>query len=271
MFGIWRKTKQHRPINLPFTKLKKLLYILPFILFACKKEVRDYYTKHLVLEVEQELYSTDRRPTSLTKKRPKKDTTIIVYPPEVIYNRVIHIETKGCWVSGTSWNANGDFYATPSSLPEESIQSNIEAVKAAYSAFNVIVTRDESIYNLTPKAYRQKEIWTDNWEWYGYVGGVAYRNSFGTEQPCFVFTSLLGATNTIQAAVHELGHTLGLPHKAVGYWAGSIWYATASYSLDQNWMGAGYSYPYHIFETDAVDYFGNLLNQPQIIKYTLSK
>jgi hypothetical protein len=237
----------------------KLLSILLLALFSCTKESISI-SKHLVLEVEQEINIPEAR-KPLSNRRPPKDTTI-VYNPSYSSNRVLYIETKGCLVSGTAWNSNGDFYATASSLPEESIRVIIDSLKRAYSAFKVIVTRDERIYNHTPSAYRQKEIWTDNYQWYGMVGGVAYRNSFGTEQPCFVFTSLLGARNTVLASVHELGHTLGLPHDSDG---------VNTYSTGSNWMGAGYSYPYHLFSTVSYDPTGRLWNQIETIINTLNK
>lgn len=203
-------------------------------------------------------------------KRPK-DTTVTYDPPAYTGNNIIHLDFGGAYVSGQGWNsyAGGDFYATPSSMSPFEQYNTFDTINRAYSNFRTLVTLDESMFDLTPQAYRQKVVFTDYSDWYGSAGGVAYRNSFGTGTFCFVFSKLLSnyTPYVAFAGVHEAGHTLGLRHAVDGYYDSTgAWVLIASYTQGKNWMGAGYPYPYHVFEewvyiaSGAKQYQFNVIN-----------
>src|SRR6185503_17178456 len=128
------------------------------------------------------------------------------------------LDFDGEVVSNTLWNINGPFTCASSGLSADQQVQILARVRQDYSAFNVTVTTDEAIYNTYPQNKRRRCIITTSWEWYGYVGGVAYLNSFNwyDDSPCFVFSSLLGFnTKYISDAIsHEFGHTFGCRHKA---------------------------------------------------------
>ncbi len=261
-------------------KLTTILLLSLFII-SCKKEISTTsktikVQRKLTLEVDDFNNPNLRKPTINPGKgnKPPRDTTVIVDSP-FIYNgqRVLYVETNGTTVSNTSWNVSGDFYATPCSYTEVEIQNIVDTLKglSVYGQFPVLVTRDKNIYNATPTLYRQMEIITDYNEWYGNsAGGVAYRNSFGVEQPCFVFSKMLNARNAQLASVHEFGHTLGLPHDAVGYFdSNGVWVLQNIYSNGNNWMGAGYNTSFHTFSTESYDPNGTIRNQFLIINNTL--
>jgi hypothetical protein len=256
--------------------------LLAIIIFSCSKsDINKASSKTKILVFQEDDFGVSKNLRTIGKGhgkgRPPRDTVVVDDPPTPTYNgqRIFHIDTDGELVSGTSWNWMGNIAATPSSMSETQINEVVDSVKKAY-AFNsnLIVTRDVVLYNLCPLAYRQKIILTDYSDWYGNAGGVAFMYSFGSGTPCWVFSKLLGnrTKDVVLATAHELGHTVGLPHKVVGYYdATNKWIQTSNYSYDWNWMGAGYSYPYHIFETDAVIDGGYTINQPQTIINTLSQ
>jgi hypothetical protein len=257
--------------------------LLSLIFFSCTKEVVEQTTPQMSQKQKTLIFVHDDFGVNaanrtigkgtLKNHRPPKDT-VVVDDPGTTYGGtyIFHLDIDGEYISGTAWNRNGDFYATPPSMPVFELYNVLNATVAAYSSYKVTVTFDEQVYSITPQSHRQKEVFTDNSSWYGNAGGVAYINSLGAETPCFVFSALLGnnTQNVTLAAVHELGHTVGLPHKADGYYDSTgAWVLLASYTRDQNWMGAGYGYAYHVFETDAPDYYGNKINQPLVINNTL--
>lgn len=132
---------------------------------------------------------------------------------------VLYLDFNGEYVSGTSWNWNGDINCLPSGLDSSQIQSVLDSVKAKYNRFKVIVTTNESLYNTAPVNERQRIIITESFEWFGQAGGVAFLGSYswGDNTPCFVFSSLLSYNlkNISEAVAHEAGHTLGLRHQSI--------------------------------------------------------
>lgn len=132
---------------------------------------------------------------------------------------VIYLDFNGQYVANTMWNVNGPINAAPANLTSEEIGLVFQRVAADFSPFNVTVTTDEAVYNAGNPAKRMRVVITESWEWYGQAGGVSYLNSFtwGTNTPCFVFSSLLGynVKRIAEASSHEAGHTLGLRHQSV--------------------------------------------------------
>jgi hypothetical protein len=256
--------------------------LLAIILFSCSKSDVKIQAKTKTLILQEDDFGVSRNLRTIgkgrNKGRPPRDTVVVDNPPPPTYNgqRIFHIDTDGELVSGTSWNWMGDILAAPCTMSDAQINTIVDSVIKAYSFNpNLIVTRDVALFNLCPVAYRQKVILDGDGSWYGTnAGGVAFLNSFGAGTPAFVFTKLLGnRTNDVKLATgHELGHTVGLVHKAVGYYNTSgTWITTSNYSYDWNWMGAGYNYDYHIFETDAINSSGYPVDQFATIINTLSQ
>jgi hypothetical protein len=191
-------------------------------------------------------------------------------PPPSGGPSTMYLDFDGETISGTSWNHNGDFYATPSGLTEDEQQVVLAAYIAAYDTFPVTITIDESIYKATPSNRRQRVVFTEYYEWFGSAGGVAFVSSWGTrigsaEQPCFVFTSLLAyrVKDIIFAGVHEAGHTLGLYH--------AVDFSGQSYSNGPYWMGGSYQWQtsQYLFRALGLDSRGNTVCEPCVINQTL--
>lgn len=163
---------------------------------------------------------------------------------------VLLLDFDGYYVSGTSWNTNGDINCDYSGLSLTEQDTVIATVTAYYTGFNVIVTTDESVYYNAPTNRRIRCVITETWEWYGSAGGVAFVGSFSwgdnTNTPCFVFSSLLSYNlkNIADATAHELGHTLGCRHQSV-YDSNCV--KTSEYNYGEGCcgpiMGASYSRP----------------------------
>lgn len=129
------------------------------------------------------------------------------------------LDFNGQLISGTLWNTNGDVYCNTSGLTATAITNILERVKHDYSfEDSLIITTDEAVFNSYPKYKRMRIVITTSWEWYGYVGGVAYINSFNwdDDSPCFVFSSLLGLNEKYisDATSHEGYHTFGGRHNS---------------------------------------------------------
>jgi len=132
-------------------------------------------------------------------------------PPAVVF-----LDFDGGVVSGTAWNVNGDIIYDYSGLTYDEQQQVMNIVASLFGGFNVKITNDEAVFNAAPSNRKMKAIFTETWSWYGKAGGVAFKDSmfWTTDEPCWVFTSLLGyIVNHIGAAgTHEPGHTIGLNH-----------------------------------------------------------
>lgn len=152
-------------------------------------------------------------------------------PPPILAN-VILLDFDGQYVANTMWNVNGPIPCTPANLTAEEAGLILQRVATDYSPFNIIVTTDEAVYNAANPSKRMRVVITESWEWYGQVGGVSYINSFtwGSNTPCFVFSSLLGydVKKIAEACSHEAGHTLGLRHQ-------SLYDATGNKLNEYNW------------------------------------
>ena len=132
---------------------------------------------------------------------------------------VILLDFNGHYVANTMWNVNGPYTCSPANLTAEEADPILQRVVTDFTPFNITVTTDEAVYNAANPSKRMRVVITESWEWYGQVGGVSYLNSFtwGSNTPCFVFSSLLGYSvkKIAEACSHEAGHTLGLRHQSL--------------------------------------------------------
>lgn len=192
-----------------------------------------------------------------TKRSPVDDNNALRRPTKTVGGTtpsptggVILLDFNGHLVRNTSWNVNGDLNCAPANLTAAQIDEILMRVSNDYSPFNILVTTDEAVYNAANIYKRMRVLFTESWEWYGQVGGVAYTGSFtwGDNTPCFIFSSLLNynTKNISEAASHEAGHTLGLRHQA-SYDANGVLVSSYNYgqgSGETSWapiMGVGYS------------------------------
>ena len=163
-------------------------------------------------------------------------------------NNVIYLNFLGKTVANTMWNTSGTFTVGESGLVQGEIDYVAAQVRAHYTDFNVNVTTNKSEYDAAPFGRKIEIVITEDYQWYGQAGGVAYINSFfwtdGT--PGFVFSLLLNYNthNIAEAAAHEAGHTLGLRHQ-VDCENGVI---TSQYSYGKT-MGVSYNVPLGIWFT----------------------
>ena len=176
---------------------------------------------------------------------------------------VIFLDFDGQQVTNTSWNVNGSLNCAASNLTAAQIDEILMRVGNDYSPFNILVTTDEAVYNAANVYKRIRVVFTESWEWYGQVGGVAYTGSFtwGNNTPCFVFSSLLNynTKNISEAASHEAGHTIGLRHQA-SYDANGVLVSNYNYgqgSGEISWapiMGVGYNSNLTIWHNGPTSY-----------------
>lgn len=182
-------------------------------------------------------------------------------PPTTQARGVIFLCFEGATVINTSWNILAPTIACAySGLSEDEKRVVIDSVIQDFSRFDVNITTDENVFNNTPSNRRLKVIVTESYEWYGNgAGGVALINTFAntTDEPCFVFSSLLGYNlkYIAEAISHEAGHTLGLYHHAK--WDGNC-NLVSEYDRGGNGkapiMGVGYYEPETEFDIGATVY-----------------
>jgi len=132
---------------------------------------------------------------------------------------VILLDFYGEYVANTMWNVNGPITCAAANLTAEEADFILQRVITDFTPFNITVTTDEAVYNAANPSKRMRVVVTESWEWYGQAGGVSYINSFtwGSNTPCFVFSSLLGYNVKMiaEACSHEAGHTIGLRHQSL--------------------------------------------------------
>ncbi|HEX7906280.1 MAG TPA: T9SS type A sorting domain-containing protein [Chitinophagaceae bacterium] len=162
---------------------------------------------------------------------------------------VIFLDFDGHTVNGTSWNYSGPIECGGAGLTTAKITEIFNRVAEDYRPFNINITTDSTKFLAAAANRRMRVILTVTSSWYGNSGGVAFVNSFTSNDntPCFVFTALLGysAKNIAEAASHEAGHTLGLYHQSL-YDANCVKitdYYAGTGSGETSWapiMGVGY-------------------------------
>lgn len=162
--------------------------------------------------------------------------------PPTTTEGVIYINFFGKTISNTMWNTMGTLTVQDAGLAQVEIDQITNEVKAHFPAYNVRVTLDKAVYDAAPLGHKIEIIVTEDYQWYGQAGGVAYINSYfwSDGSPAFVFSLLLGYNPhyIAEAVSHEAGHTLGLEHQTDCV-NGSV---TVSYSYGKT-MGNSYSVP----------------------------
>lgn len=203
--------------------MKKLFYFLLVVaIFSCNKEVEKVVTqkppadKELINEAkDREVAARKGGNSNWNGHNPNNNPTDPPPPPPppdtTKKKAVILLDFDGHHVTGI-WG----IFDVEASLLDAKGQAEALAVARADYSFNdsILITTNEDVYFTYPANKRTRVVITKT-NFYGNVGGVAYRNSmsWGDETCCFVFSSLLGnANNTGKAASHEAGHTLGCPH-----------------------------------------------------------
>lgn len=179
--------------------------------------------------------------------------------------KTIYLDFTGHTTSNTYWNSktSGAPIVTPAYSSDADvtnfsagelaqIQEIWQRVAEDYAPFDVNVTTVEPQLSSLEKAGADDTSWGvrvviggRSSDWFGGgAGGVAYIGSFNASNdlPVFVFPGDLGngyARYVAEAASHEVGHSLGLPHQGtdtVGYYTGSGTGATGWAPI----MGVGY-------------------------------
>jgi len=190
--------------------------------------------------------------------------------------RVIYLDFDGETISNTSWNFSENFgkpiVAEPFDLDgipqtfndEEQtyIKQAWERTKEAYSIYNVNVTTSKATFNSTPVSQRIRVMITPTDLWFrilnGESSGVAYFDSFGQNEPAWVFFDpILNGADIGLIAVHEIGHTVGLEHDGLN--------ASEYHDGQDGWgpfMGAPY-YSSHVTFSNG-DYDGATEFQPDL-------
>lgn len=201
-------------------------------------------------------------------------------------NRTIYLDFDGATITGTGWNAAGQFnmdpinavgysldgdYATFSPTEQANIYQIWQSVSEDFSSFDVNVTTAVPASGVLERTNSQdtvfgtKALITNTTAIGGGSGGIAFLASFDATnsayyQPAFVFQQGLG-NNTkaiAEAASHEVGHNLGLEH--AGTIAHDAVAANGYYQGQGAWapiMGASYYRPVTQFSSGEYQYSNN--------------
>lgn len=129
--------------------------------------------------------------SSCTKETLKNDTN-----EEPIFSNVIYLDFDGAGLSD-----------------KDQIKV-LNKVQGYFNLFKVTITRDQDVFNAANVENRQEVILT-----YGddqLEPGIAFVNSFGKNDPCYVYTNLIyyNPERIAIIAAHEIGHTLNLYHQS---------------------------------------------------------
>lgn len=172
-------------------------------------------------------------------------------PPTTNSQNVVYLNFWGAEVSGTMWNTNGVIIATEAGFVQVEIDQIVTQVLRHFPLYDVKITTNKAEFDAAQEGHKMEVIITENYQWFGQAGGVAYINSFfwTSKEPCWVFSLLLNYNThyVAEAIAHEAGHTLGLRHQSdcVGgvvtnqYRNG--WMMGVSYYVDLGIQGVGTS------------------------------
>ncbi len=142
----------------------------------------------------------------------------------------IWLDFDGGFVSGTLWNtaySNPFITYGPTTFVNnaDSVNFIVNYTREKYKPFKVVVTKDSTLFFLTPQGRRSKVIVTPTDDWLGsFVGGISY---YGTitwpiETPSWAFQIANSGGDTLynlrtigDVATHEAGHQYNLKHQSL--------------------------------------------------------
>lgn len=264
-----------------------LLLLITIVILSCKEKKKSTPvitppppvvitdTVKVLHDVALEDIEKDIQISMMKRKRPVPPPPPPDIPPTdpvPIKEACILLDFDGHLVKQTMWNSNGDIVALSSGLTLLQQQEILDSVKNYCRVIpNLYITTDSVQYLKFASYKRMRVVVTTSWEWYGNVGGVSYINSFnwGTGEPCFVFSSLLGLSNTkmiADACAHEAGHTFGCRHQS--NWKDGV--KIGEYLWGDLIMGASYNSSKPIFGI-GVNSLGVVQNDTLIINNTIRK
>lgn len=140
----------------------------------------------------------------------------VVNPPTTSGTWLVLLDFDGRDIQNTAWGVLNPGTVAGSGLYSNQIAEIIINAQADFPGLKIAFTTDENYFN-SHTGKKQVVVCTEDYEFYGRVGGVAFINSFvnQTGSPALVFSSLLNYStkNVSEAISHELGHTLGLYHR----------------------------------------------------------
>lgn len=142
---------------------------------------------------------------SFSQTQREKDSTMLVNGGFCAY-----LDFTG---ASTTTQAFGSVVAAASAINgnTSAMDAVVDYTQEHYYPFNVVVTRDSTLYELADEAQRALVIITPTYQWYCgetiCVGGL----TSAEDHVSYVFDGL-GSTDRSRLAVHELGHQLTLTH-----------------------------------------------------------
>jgi len=204
------------------------------LIFRKEKEAYDIFTNNLgeafispidinkVICVDYNRYKEEGTNDGVTNNETSKNSDETMMVP--LLNSLpgafgtLYLDFDGENVSGGSW---GTINAVASSFTNTNITTIWTAVSEDFSPFSVNVTTDISVFNSAVATRKMMVIFTPTDDAAPGAGGVAFLNSWGSGEPCWVFNSTVKSAE--EAASHESGHTFGLSHDGTpsqGYYPG---------------------------------------------------
>lgn len=137
------------------------------------------------------------------------------------YDKVIFFDFDGHYVTEAGWTAYNNyqpFTVRNSGFNATEIEAIMGIIREDFALYRVTITTDSTKFHAAENLKRQRVIITQDHDWYGLAGGVAYINSMFTgNQPAFVFSRALSYNLKYSgdASSHEAGHATGLRHQSV--------------------------------------------------------
>ena len=190
-------------------------------------------------------YVSDQNNTLKNSKQKVNQTTVLGGGAVPIYNslsssdKILFLDFDGYELpAGSGWNSGTALSASSANYSDNDIFETWSIIAEDYSAFNVNVTTDSTLYDNAPLNKKIRMVFTNTSSWYANAGGVAYVDVFdyadaGYKTGWVFVDRMFGAQNAGEAGAHEAGHTFGLNHDgtvahdaldAAGYYSGhSVW------------------------------------------------